>query len=99
MTTFPPRQLTRRTCAATAVFHRSCPHSVPRRWHRLGRVIGRGHSGILSAAEAWPARGKRSEEHTSELQSQMRISYAVFCLKTKKAKDRQTENTKARTNT
>src|SRR3546814_1992940 len=27
--------------------------------------------------------GKRSEEHTSELQSLMRISYAVFCLKTK----------------
>src|SRR3546814_9561589 len=30
--------------------------------------------------------GKRSEEHTSELQSLMRISYAVFCLK-KKHKD------------
>src|SRR3546814_8478254 len=30
-----------------------------------------------------PARS-RSEEHTSELQSLMRISYAVFCLKTKK---------------
>src|SRR3546814_5214990 len=30
----------------------------------------------------------RSEEHTSELQSLMRISYAVFCLK-KKTKDRQ----------
>src|SRR3546814_5605834 len=29
------------------------------------------------------ARGLRSEEHTSELQSLMRISYAVFCLKTK----------------
>src|SRR3546814_2073857 len=28
--------------------------------------------------------GMRSEEHTSELQSLMRISYAVFCLKTKK---------------
>src|SRR3546814_2790533 len=28
----------------------------------------------------------RSEEHTSELQSLMRISYAVFCLKTKKSK-------------
>src|SRR3546814_1798067 len=28
----------------------------------------------------------RSEEHTSELQSQMRISYAVFCLKKKKTK-------------
>src|SRR3546814_1914493 len=29
-------------------------------------------------------RGHRSEEHTSELQSLMRISYAVFCLKKKK---------------
>src|SRR3546814_7039850 len=29
---------------------------------------------------------KRSEEHTSELQSLMRISYAVFCLKKKKNK-------------
>src|SRR3546814_2750176 len=29
-------------------------------------------------------RAMRSEEHTSELQSLMRISYAVFCLKTKK---------------
>src|SRR3546814_8236517 len=31
-----------------------------------------------------PAINKRSEEHTSELQSLMRISYAVFCLKKKK---------------
>src|SRR3546814_7956706 len=31
-------------------------------------------------------RGHRSEEHTSELQSLMRISYAVFCLKKKKEK-------------
>src|SRR3546814_6904009 len=30
--------------------------------------------------------GGRSEEHTSELQSLMRISYAVFCLKKKKTK-------------
>src|SRR3546814_2611645 len=30
--------------------------------------------------------GERSEEHTSELQSLMRISYAVFCLKKKKDK-------------
>src|SRR3546814_9609737 len=29
-------------------------------------------------------RGRRSEEHTSELQSLIRISYAVFCLKKKK---------------
>src|SRR3546814_6229268 len=33
-----------------------------------------------------PVRGLRSEEHTSELQSLMRISYAVFCLKKKKPK-------------
>src|SRR3546814_17224407 len=31
--------------------------------------------------------GGRSEEHTSELQSLMRISYAVFCLKKKKNKN------------
>src|SRR3546814_5948240 len=31
-----------------------------------------------------PRRAGRSEEHTSELQSLMRISYAVFCLKKKK---------------
>src|SRR3546814_3870838 len=30
------------------------------------------------------AKGQRSEEHTSEFQSLMRISYAVFCLKKKK---------------
>src|SRR3546814_4671526 len=30
-----------------------------------------------------PAKLRRSEEHTSELQSLMRISYAVFCLQTK----------------
>src|SRR3546814_5948332 len=33
------------------------------------------------------ALGLRSEEHTSELQSLMRISYAVFCLKKKKKQD------------
>src|SRR3546814_2547993 len=34
---------------------------------------------------SWKARmSNRSEEHTSELQSLMRISYAVFCLKKKK---------------
>src|SRR3546814_6293984 len=32
-------------------------------------------------------RRRRSEEHTSELQSLMRISYAVFCLKKKKQKE------------
>src|SRR3546814_10434996 len=35
----------------------------------------------------------RSEEHTSELQSLMRISYAVFCLKKKKTKNTNTTQT------
>src|SRR3546814_18504545 len=41
--------------------------------------VGRG----FQHATRWP-HGMRSEEHTSELQSLMRISYAVFCLKKKK---------------
>src|SRR3546814_3303778 len=42
-----------------------------------------------------PSRGSlRSEEHTSELQSLMRISYAVFCLKTKKKKQLQIDKHK-----
>src|SRR3546814_1509277 len=38
-------------------------------------------------------RGRRSEEHTSELQSLMRISYAVFCLNKKKTKTIKTQIT------
>src|SRR3546814_6530069 len=37
--------------------------------------------------------GNRSEEHTSELQSLMRISYAVSCLQKKKTKPRMSKNT------
>src|SRR3546814_7312075 len=44
---------------------------------------------IMIATEA-AAEGK-SEEHTSELQSLMRISYAVFCLKKKKNKNKQSK--------
>src|SRR3546814_6657539 len=39
----------------------------------------------------------RSEEHTSELQSLMRISYAVFCLKKKKNRKTHIENDKSNT--
>src|SRR3546814_1513810 len=43
------------------------------------RALDRGGpSQRFSIAATWPS---RSEEHTSELQSLMRISYAVFCLK------------------
>src|SRR3546814_2549776 len=40
----------------------------------------------LSQFKSLAVMAKRSEEHTSELQSLMRISYAVFCLKKKKKK-------------
>src|SRR3546814_9780752 len=44
-----------------------------------------GHAHIERAdREGEELRPQRSEEHTSELQSLMRISYAVFCLKKKK---------------
>src|SRR3546814_2149634 len=43
---------------------------------------GQGKTHLLHAiAQAYAAAHPRSEEHTSELQSLMRISYAVFCLK------------------
>src|SRR3546814_8500381 len=45
-------------------------------------VAGQAHEALLHAALM--AVVDRSEEHTSELQSLMRISYAVFCLKKKK---------------
>src|SRR3546814_4982678 len=42
-------------------------------------------SSVVIRVGATTKRGSRSEEHTSELQSLMRISYAVFCLKKKKS--------------
>src|SRR3546814_6628426 len=56
--------------------HGSCEarfgaHLAGRRRHYAAAHVPQSHSG-------------RSEEHTSELQSLMRISYAVFCLKKKK---------------
>src|SRR3546814_9722186 len=42
------------------------------------------HDQQRAAGEGERDGGDRSEEHTSELQSLMRISYAVFCLKKKK---------------
>src|SRR3546814_5300377 len=48
---------------------------------------------VVATRTARPAYSTRSEEHTSELQSLMRISYAVFCLK-KKNKIKKTKTTK-----
>src|SRR3546814_1341431 len=49
-----------------------------------------GYYPMASHAVLTPGAGGRSEEHTSELQSLMRNSYAVFCLKKKKDKAHQT---------
>src|SRR3546814_5531743 len=52
----------------------------------VGRALIAGYESVLRLTD--PERAAlpvlRSEEHTSELQSLMRISYAVFCLKNKK---------------
>src|SRR3546814_10599087 len=55
------------------------------------RVLGLGREEVGGTSLRHPESQRhirRSEEHTSELQSLMRISYAVFCLKKKKKKTR-----------
>src|SRR3546814_1119851 len=68
-------------------------------------LLSAGFFGVATIAAvvlAYLKRGDRSEEHTSELQSLMRISYAVFCLKKKNktqsthSKEHQTHNTQYR---
>src|SRR3546814_7062016 len=49
-----------------------------------------GQASAICSGVRYPATLLRSEEHTSELQSLMRISYAVFCLKKKKPSPQQT---------
>src|SRR3546814_10730565 len=51
---------------------------------------------LISRSRINLVHGNRSEEHTSELQSLMRISYAVFCLK-KKTQQKNNQDTKHRT--
>src|SRR3546814_7123439 len=48
-------------------------------WKHSGNIMR-----LLTGTEPKVGKSHRSEEHTSELQSLMRISYAVFCLKKKK---------------
>src|SRR3546814_4488665 len=54
-------------------------------WQFLGEALGANPT-PMAYAEVYTGlqTGARSEEHTSELQSLMRISYAVFCLTQKK---------------
>src|SRR3546814_2304715 len=57
-----------------------------RRGLRAPDLVAAGDMAVLVAHRGRAVGGERSEEHTSELQSLMRISYAVFCLKKKKKK-------------
>src|SRR3546814_3809614 len=65
--------------------------TVPRGTERLRFTPGPTHNEVMmreltdALVEIWGR--MRSEEHTSELQSLMRISYAVFCLKKKKSQN------------
>src|SRR3546814_4689756 len=61
---------------------RQCPHelgALERRLPASNRAAAPDRKRLPASVGA--ARARRSEEHTSELQSLMRISYAVFCLK------------------
>src|SRR3546814_3424149 len=60
----------------------SAGQQIRRARETAAESIRRRHAGLSCARGA-----DRSEEHTSELQSLMRISYAVFCLKKKKYPD------------
>src|SRR3546814_3186576 len=57
---------------------------TPRSCHTPGWNGRRPAAGLLARGSRLRVAFPRSEEHTSELQSLMRISYAVFCLKKKK---------------
>src|SRR3546814_5680086 len=80
----PPRSTRTDTLFPYTTLFRSHDESV-----RSARRSSRGSQGAGAPGGRLAARGggrqDRSEEHTSELQSLMRISYAVFCLKKKKS--------------
>src|SRR3546814_4024730 len=69
---------------ARAGARRAAIDARPRR--ARGLVQQRGNLDRMRDRHCMPV-DVRSEEHTSELQSLMRISYAVFCLKKKKSKN------------
>src|SRR3546814_9801823 len=67
-----------------------CPLTILKRAcrTRFGRYRRPPVTGIHPAGKKSAVTPNRSEEHTSELQSLMRISYAVFCLKKKTTKQK-----------
>src|SRR3546814_2335130 len=88
----PPRSTRTDTLFPYTTLFRSLfhpPTAAPAQAPQLGFVGGRQTAHRRNSSQA----SHRSEEHTSELQSLMRISYAVFCLKKKKKHTRTTTNT------
>src|SRR3546814_6429630 len=73
--------------------HHAVFNAVMYHFHKVPRSM-RAAMQIATIGATWcgPAFGGRSEEHTSELQSLMRISYAVFCLKKKTLKNNTIRN-------
>src|SRR3546814_15521897 len=65
-------------------FVRKLPGMSPTEYKQLVASAPAEHDEMME--EMGPEHAHRSEEHTSELQSLMRISYAVFCLKKKTIK-------------
>src|SRR3546814_8422533 len=59
---------------------------IMKRVQKMGKkgMLRGGLGGLMGGGNPFGCSDLRSEEHTSELQSLMRISYAVFCLKKKK---------------
>src|SRR3546814_2279401 len=87
----PPRSTRTDTLFPYTTLFRSAPHPtlLSDQVERL-RIVGTANGGAGHIATGCTDRSSRpaasvprSEEHTSELQSLMRISYAVFCLKKK----------------
>src|SRR3546814_3403017 len=74
------REMKRRAAIEPVIGHVKAEHRMQRNY--LKGCHGDHANAVLAAA------GYRSEEHTSELQSLMRISYAVFCLKKKNTNDK-----------
>src|SRR3546814_2884195 len=79
------RSRTRRAAAQRRTAKAGLLASRGRRGNRAGEEGRRRRCGTGGPRQTRRERG-RSEEHTSELQSLMRISYAVFCLKKKNKK-------------
>src|SRR3546814_7113769 len=103
---FPGTSIDETEAASRIARHLGCEHiTLPLRPQDAGIMlpeVQRSHDEPCAATAAVPVwhlsklaaeHVKRSEEHTSELQSLMRISYAVFCLKKKKKTSREHKTT------